>query len=160
MQYEVSLKEAETQVVLKRHVDVEQVDLGSTIGTSFQEEYGFLGSKGIEAAGPPFLIYHHGPKGSRWEVDICAPAAHPAPNPPAGYTFDTVVGGLVATSLHRGPYETIGAAYDAVAVWIKEHGLVGSGPVREIYLSEPGTVPDEIETILEWPVHRVPVPAA
>jgi effector-binding domain-containing protein len=47
-----------------------------------------------------------------------------------------------------------------VAEWIKEHGLAASGPVREIYLSEPGTVANEIETILEWPVRRVPVPTA
>jgi effector-binding domain-containing protein len=159
MQYDISVREAPPQVVLIRHVLVDEVDLGNAIVSTFAEAYAYLGRAGIEPGGPPFLIYHHGPDGGRWEADICAPVIGTAPDPPLGYEFATIDGGLVATTMHRGPYETVSAAYGAVGDWAKDHGYAFAGAPREIYLSEPDVPPDEIETVLEWPVAPIRVPA-
>jgi len=44
---------------------------------------------------------------------------------------------LVASAIHKGPYEECGPAYKAVEEWIQSHGHVSVGPPREIYLTDP-----------------------
>jgi AraC family transcriptional regulator len=160
MRYEISINEAQPQVVLMRHVVVDEIDLPSTIGATFDEAYGYLGRVGILPVGPPFIIYHHGPDGLRWEADICVPVIQEAANPTAGFEFTKIAGGLVVSTLHVGPYETVSTAYGAMADWTRQHGYEFVGPPREIYLSEPGVLPDETETKVEWPVAMARVPAA
>lgn len=41
--------------------------------------------------------------------------------------------GSIATIAHRGPYEELGAAHDAVRRWCAESGLPTAGPRWEIY---------------------------
>ena len=158
MQYDVSVKEVQPQVVLARHVVVDQVDLGTTIGSTMGEAYGFLATAGIQPAGPPFVTYHKWESG-RWEADICAPASYSLPDAPPGFVWETIDGGLAATTLHRGAYAGLAAAYGAIADWAKDHDFTFAGAPREIYMSEPGTPEDEIETIVEWPVVHAGVPA-
>lgn len=45
----------------------------------------------------------------------------------------------------------MGLAYAEVEQWLKDNGKVASGPVREVYLSEPGAVPDPAD----WETHIV-----
>jgi effector-binding domain-containing protein len=152
MQYDISVREVEPRVVLARHVLVDEVDLGSTIGGTFGEAYEFMRRHGIEPAGPPFVVYHRQQDGGRWEADICAPVSRMAPDTPPGFVFQTIAGGLVATTLHRGPYATLTSAYTALGDWTKDHGYRFAGPPRELYMSEPDVPQDEIETVVEWPV--------
>ena len=45
-------------------------------------------------------------------------------------------------TIHSGPYDTLSQTYDALAAWIAAEGhIAGDGP-WEIYVSDPGTVPD------------------
>lgn len=41
--------------------------------------------------------------------------------------------GRVASIVHRGPYQDLGVAHDAVRRWCAEHGLPVAGPRWEIY---------------------------
>jgi effector-binding domain-containing protein len=41
--------------------------------------------------------------------------------------------GAVASAVHRGPYEGLGAAHDAVHAFCREHGLALAGPRWEVY---------------------------
>ncbi len=54
--------------------------------------------------------------------------------------------------IHTGPYETSGAAYDAVKTWMKANAkkpLVGPW---EIYANDPGTTPsDHYKTEIYYP---------
>jgi effector-binding domain-containing protein len=45
----------------------------------------------------------------------------------------TLPGGRVATTLHRGPYEEIGSAHEAVIAWCDERRLRRTGARWEIY---------------------------
>jgi effector-binding domain-containing protein len=160
MQFDISVTEVEPQIVLVRHVVVDEVDLGTTIGQTFAEAYDCIGRSAMEPAGPPFVIYHHGPDGGRWEADICAPVVRSSGRPPEGFTFQTIAGGPAITTLVRGPYSMLPAAYGVAGDWAKEHQFEFAGSPRECYLSEPGTPEDEIETVLEWPVRPQPVHAS
>jgi effector-binding domain-containing protein len=45
----------------------------------------------------------------------------------------TLPAGLVATTVHRGPYAELGRAHEAVAGWCAAHGRRPAGPRWEIY---------------------------
>lgn len=41
--------------------------------------------------------------------------------------------GEVAMTVHRGPYEALGSAHDAVLQWCADHGVHPAGPRWEVY---------------------------
>jgi effector-binding domain-containing protein len=51
----------------------------------------------------------------------------------------------VAYALHVGPYAEIARAYQALTLWMQEHGHESAGAPRESYLVGPGHVPDPAE---------------
>ncbi len=64
-----------------------------------------------------------------------------------------MVGGAVASIIHRGSYATMGDTYASVAAWIQEHGHSPMGPGREIYMNNPGDVAEEdLLTEIQWPI--------
>jgi effector-binding domain-containing protein len=81
-------------------------------------------------------------------------------DPPAGWQTRRLAAGMFATLLHVGPYDTLASAYDDLVAWIGAHDLAVAGPPREVYLSPPDTPPDQIRTIVEFPVARVAAPVA
>ena len=62
--------------------------------------------------------------------------------------------------MHVGPYDTIKVGYETVPAWLAAHDLPVTGPPREVYLSEPDTPPEQVKTIIEFPVADVAVPVA
>ena len=59
----------------------------------------------------------------------------------------------MAKTVHRGPYEASRETYTNLYAWLKRNGLRITGPIREIYLNDPGQVsPEEILTEIYVPV--------
>ncbi len=63
-------------------------------------------------------------------------------------------GCAMASTMHRGPYDAVGAAYEALREWIRDNAMVVDGPPREIYLTDPGETPDpaDLVTEIEFPI--------
>jgi effector-binding domain-containing protein len=155
MSLEVAVRERGETTILSRRTEVRLSDIGGVIGSSFGKAYGAIGGA---SAGPPFVIYEGMPhEDDPFAVEICAPIAGQV-RVPDGWTTRTLPAGLFASGLHVGPYDTIGATYDALGTWIAANGLVVAGPPREVYLSPPSVPPDQVRTIVEFPVARVAVP--
>ena len=56
-------------------------------------------------------------------------------------------------TVHRGPYERLPAAYEALAAGMKEEGIEPLAEPREVYLTNPEeTSPEKYETEVLWPV--------
>jgi effector-binding domain-containing protein len=55
----------------------------------------------------------------------------------------------VATTVHRGPYERLGAAHEAVIGWCAEHDLARTGVRWEIY-GHGDVAPEQLETEVYW----------
>ena len=67
--------------------------------------------------------------------------------------LEEVPGGLVATTVHVGPYSEVGKAYTALQKWMTDNGRRPAGMVREIYLNDPDTVAaEELLTEIDWPI--------
>jgi effector-binding domain-containing protein len=65
----------------------------------------------------------------------------------------TLPGGAVASTIHRGPWEGMSAAYTALMVWLQTSGYAPCGPSRELYLQQ-GERPEEHVTEIQIPVSR------
>ncbi len=157
---QVRITERDAALVLSKRIPVRLSEIGGVIGGAFGEVYGHLQARGGEAKGPPFVIYHGAPKGDDpFDVEICAPVAG-ATDPPEGWRIGELPAGTFATILHVGPYDTLGVAYDTLAEWTGSHDLAAAGPPREVYLSEPGTPPDQVRTVVELPVSPLAAPIA
>jgi effector-binding domain-containing protein len=157
---EVKVARREAIPVLTKRLPVRLTEIGTVLSSAFGEIYGYLARLAVAPGGPPCVIYHDVPAVDHpFDVEICVPVARPL-DPPAGWRFQELPAGLFATILHVGPYDTLGDAYAAVKEWIVGHELAVAGPPREVYLSEPGTPPEQVKTIVEFPVLAVATSAA
>jgi effector-binding domain-containing protein len=61
--------------------------------------------------------------------------------------------GRSAVTIHKGPYEAIGAAYDALHAWMKKNSEQPGGAPWEVYLNSPAKVkPEALETAIYYPL--------
>lgn len=90
----------------------------------------------------------------RWE--IWAPVAEgstPLETSEDDFGVKIVEACTVASVMHRGPYDTIGAVYAELADWASASGYTISGPPRETYYSDSDEVEiEETITELQFPV--------
>ena len=149
MAYEVAVKQVPPQHVaeVRRHTTI--AEIGGAIGEAFGTLMTSMGKAGAQPAGPPFIVYDRFDRSAgRAEIEVCVPV---------GYRFlgDDAVdvteirGAAMATTVHRGPYDGVGPAYDALDGWIREHALVVDGPPREIFLTDPEATPDPADNVTE-----------
>lgn len=107
-------------------------------------------------AGVPFARYHSAPP-NPIDVELIMPLnmrigavgrARPVELP----------SGPALELLHVGRYELMGVSYEAIARYMKEHGLEASEAPREVYLTSPADAPDpeQQRTMIVQPVRRAP----
>jgi effector-binding domain-containing protein len=160
VEHEVTLRERKAALVVSKRFPVRLSGIGGALGTAFGEVYGHLGAAQVTGDGPPFVIYHEMPSGDApFDIEVCAEVTQ-AIDPPPGWQMQELPAGTFATLVHVGPYDTISSAYGAMVAWIGDHGLAVAGPPREVYLSPPDTPPDQIRTIVEFPVASGATPVA
>ncbi len=102
-------------------------------GNLWNELGGFLASGRVRPNGPCFTIYH----ADEPEIDaeVCEPVE--APVQAAGRVKSYLLPAVetAASTIHHGPFLTIGDAYKALIKWIETNGYTITGPGREIYLN-------------------------
>lgn len=70
---------------------------------------------------------------------------------------EVLPGGSFACATHVGPYDQISLTAHAVLAWCAERGHPLRGPIREVYVSDPGvTEPDRLVTQLMIPLEDRP----
>ncbi|MGW0589134.1 MerR family transcriptional regulator [Streptosporangium sp. NPDC002607] len=60
-----------------------------------------------------------------------------------GTSPDVLPGGLYASVTHVGPYHQIPLTAHALLAWVGERGHTPEGPLREVYVSNPATTPQD-----------------
>jgi effector-binding domain-containing protein len=157
MKYRITTHEIEPKLILSIRERQPMDDFSAYVGRSFGALFGHLELFGVEPAGMPMVIYHDfGPDGV--DAEVCLPIAHELPI--SGYFQARVLpAATVAKTLHVGPYDDLGEAYDAIMAWIPKHAFDVAGPIQERYLNSPDEVPPaEYRTQIEVPI--VPVAVA
>ena len=149
MQYDVTIKELPAQHVAELRTRMGPKDVSAAVGQGFGTLVQGIMQAGAEFAGPPYLVMTEIPDPEiGGEVIFGAPVQKPFPG------SGDVVGVelpelLVASTVHKGPYEECGPAYKAVEQWIQSHGHANVGPPREVYITSPEDTPDPADYLTE-----------
>ncbi|MBA4179165.1 MAG: AraC family transcriptional regulator [Anaerolinea sp.] len=114
--------------------------LPAFFGRAFAELGAYISQHGAGFAGPPFAQYHSVTPAAV-DVEAVFPLASPiegsGPMQPVSLS-----GGPAVQVLHTGPYDSLMPVYDAITAWLAENAKSPSEPIREVYLTDPGSVPD------------------
>jgi effector-binding domain-containing protein len=159
MTYEFATRELAEQPIVSIRERHAQAEIPGFLGRAIAELFETLRLLGARPAGPPFVIYHaFGPDDV--DAEVCEPVVD-AISATGRIRARILPAVTVARTLHVGPYENLGAAYDALTEWIRRSGLEPAGPVQERYLNGPGdqVSPDAYETEIEIPITRALVAA-
>lgn len=152
MAYEVTVKEVPDVLVASVRRRASMATVGKEVPEAFHELAEAVASVGF-GEGMPGVVYlsEVGPE-TEWDMEIFLPVAVPF-DPPEGMEVRTLAGTTCASTIHRGPYEELGLAYEAVAAWIQTHDHQVAGPPRELYLNDPNEVGAfEALTEVQFPV--------
>jgi effector-binding domain-containing protein len=138
--YQIVSREVPTQRVATLRERVPAAAIGQAFGEGLAEVTRATELAGAEIDGLPFAIYHRMDP-QEVDVEIGFPILGQVEEGRVHTT--TLEGGHVVCTVHMGPYEEVGRAYDALTRWVDLHGERVVGPSREVYLNEPaaGVVP-------------------
>jgi effector-binding domain-containing protein len=107
--------------------------------------------------GPPLLIVHDEEfKEKDVDLEVAFPITANVPAKGEFKCYDLPGSDHMATTIHKGSWETISAAYNALMRWIEANGYQITGPSREIYFTDPnsGVPPSEYVTEVQFPVTK------
>jgi DNA-binding transcriptional MerR regulator len=148
--YDVALREEPACTVLAVE-GTTTADLHIVTGTALADELATRLRRIGRASARPFLCLVAPGPGDTLLLEMCAVVD----DAPVGERVLRLPAGPVAVARHVGPYEEMGLADHALHAWAEEHGFEPAGPIREIYLNDPGrTAPDALETDVLLPVSR------
>jgi hypothetical protein len=111
----------------------------TAVGEAIGEVEARMAEAGVTVAGPPFARYLA--FGPAVVAEVGCPVWRPAPHVGRVYPGQ-LPGGRSASILHVGPYEDLEGTYTALQAWLDEVGATATGPMWEIYWSDPGAEPD------------------
>ncbi len=149
---EIEVRELDEQPVASIVVTTTKDGIGAELGIVLPEVGAYLRQIGAEPTGPAFARWW------RYEEDgVEMEGGLPvATQIVAGGRVSpaTLPGGPAAVGLHVGPYTALHGAYDEIEAWARADGReLGEGP-WEVYLTDPGEVPDSADwrTEVVWPL--------
>jgi effector-binding domain-containing protein len=151
MAFDVLIKEEPDELVASIRSRIAPERIGEVIPDSFERLMACVGPVGY-GRGMPGIVMHEMREPEVADIEVFMPVAERF-DPPAGVTVTTLQGGTMAATVHTGPYDESGPAYEALTGWIDEHHRQIVGPPREHYLNDPHLVGMErAETEIEFPV--------
>lgn len=147
--YDVVLKPiAPVKVASIRDVVPTPPDQGALWG----ELMDYLNQQQVRMIGPPMAIYHDKDFRERdWDIEVCMPIIDSMTPDARLKVYELPGSETVACVVHAAGFDSIGAAYDAIAKWIDSSGYQIVGPCREVILRPPETPGDQqdLNTLVE-----------
>ena len=139
MRYRVEVRDLAEQPTAVARASLPAAQLGVWLPAAYRDVMTYLAAAGGSPAGPPFAryVFHD----ELVEVEAGFPVAAPLVGD-GGIASSSLPGGPAAVTTHYGRYEDLTVAYEAVAGWLKEHGLEPAGPHWEVYYTDPQSEPD------------------
>lgn len=147
MNYDIVIKEiAPSQIASIR----DRIPAYNAQGALWNELAAYLNEHQIKMIAPCYAIYHDsGFKEKDIDTEVVETVAESGPDSER-VRFRTLEGVKeMACVIHKGPYESLHLAYNAVSVWLEENQYQISGPVRESYLKGHWDEPDPNQWITE-----------
>lgn len=152
MSYEVKKERITETPFLFTHRQVKPEAIAEALGAMFGSVFQHATAQGIPFAGPPTARYpSFGP--GLVTIEAGMPIAVPADGE-GDIKAGSLPGGDVARTIHQGPYDDLNLGHEAVQKWLTENNEEAGGSPWEVYLTDPGEVPDPAEWLTEinWPL--------
>ncbi len=140
---EVTEKQIEAQPAAVIRTKARQQDLGPVMDELFPAVLAFIQASGAQPAGPPFCRYLS-IGGEEWEIECGMAVTEPVAGEGRVEAAE-LPGGAALSTMHVGPYETLGQSWDALDRWVKEEGKIPGGAAWELYVTDPAVVTDPAE---------------
>lgn len=144
-------------VVLIQDPEQKVFSIRRTIGVDqyhefFNELFREAAARGLSQAGPIQMLYHD-QEFSHEHSDVEAQMVVAQDGPDVKIKPAC----LCAAVQHRGPYENLHLAYEALCAWLGEHTEYRMcGPAMDRYFGDPdNTPPDQLETGVLFPVEKI-----
>lgn len=131
---------------------VPRAGVAAAIGQGLGKAFGYVQQSGLVPAGPPVARY---PEVSADAFTIECGVTLSAPAAGSGdVQSGALQGGPALVALHAGAYDDLPQVYAAMERWIAEHGTRPSGAPWELYLNDPGALPNPADwrTEVYWPL--------
>lgn len=156
--YDVGVREVSSTKVMSIRSITSMKTIGEDMGKIFGELYDYVSKNGGQFSGECFDIYHDEEfNPERIDVECCFSVLETIPENDR-VKGRTVEGGLMAYTLHKGPYDQLEGAYTAIMKWIEENGYVPLPKMRDLYLNGPDCEevkgPEDYKTEILWPVKK------
>ena len=153
----ISIMETQYHVVLIQDPEQKVFSIRETIGVNqyhdfFERLYREAEKRGLTQAGPIQMLYHD-EEFSREHSDVEAQMVVAQDGPDVKIKPACTC----AAVQHRGPYEQLQYAYDALCAWLGEHTEYRMcGPAMDRYFGDPdNTPPNQLETGVLFPIEKV-----
>lgn len=145
----------EVQTVVVRGI-VPSDELPSFFDRSFHALGAALAELGVTPSGPAFACYARPPRDTS-ELEVGFPVDEPV-QPRGGVAGSRLPGGWVATLVHQGAYDALGASWARLRGWVAQQGLTPAPGFWEVYLTEPSPDGDPTanRTVLHLPLSPDP----
>ncbi len=150
------IKEIPAQRVLTRR---DTGTYGETIPRMIGEVCGALAPRNgrepaFSVAGPIMTIHHDNEyREQDADLEVALPVTGRVEVENPALELRTLPATRVVSVVYTGPYQGISSAHETVFKAVQALGLEWSGPAREVYLNDPGTVPErELMTEVQYPV--------
>lgn len=148
---DIVIKQFPVQSVLLVSKHVKMADVAAGMGDGFAQLMHHATATGAHVVGPPFSLYPEMP-GEEFTFLVGMPVA-PGAVAADGVQLEELPAVEGAALLYTGPYTEMGPAWQRVLDWVHRSGRQPGGPMREVYLSDPGsTPPQELLTELIVPL--------
>ncbi|MEM9566533.1 MAG: helix-turn-helix domain-containing protein, partial [Actinomycetota bacterium] len=156
MTYDISTRTVEAVPILYQSRRVDRDAIAEALAEVLPAVFTYVMEQGLPMAGPPIVrIAETSPAFLTLEGGIpLAEAPADEPTADTGIQAGWLHAGTVATTIHVGPYDTLGDAHVAIERWIEARGSKAAGAPWEVYLTDPGEVPDpaDWQTEVLWPL--------
>lgn len=126
-------------------------NLPNLMGPTYGKIAHYLGEKSLAPAGAPYTAYYNMDM-QDLDVEIGIPVLEPVDDVD-DLQVTTIPGGKMATCIHKGPYNNIEAAYNALMAFLEGEGVEATGVAYEYYLNDPTEIPpQELLTQIFFPL--------
>ena len=138
MAEEIQVEQLPAQLALVVRTRVKMTEVAQGMGEAFGTLMRHAGMTGAQFAGPPFSLYPEMPA-EEFTFMVCMPVA-PGAVGGDGVELAELPAVEAATLLYKGPYAGMEPSWRRLLDWVGATGRRPAGPLREIYLSDPGQV--------------------
>lgn len=118
-------------------------EIATAMESAFGELFGFIGQTGITPLAPPMAVYMEmDPSILRFRGAVIVTAGDAA-RAQGSVKSDTLPAGDAMRVVHVGGYDEMSKTHQALWGHMETTGITGAMPVWEIYIDDPGDVPQE-----------------